>query len=470
LRGIRTWEDQESKLAQTSSTNSHTDAIQVIGSFAVVAWFTVILTLIPAWKETKETYQEWRNPRDPSPTSRGKGPSGLIERGTPQGINQDAPSQLSDNDHQDRNAILSRRSPGRSYTISGVGKVKPIGSSVSGTQATPATEARRDYQRVPFNKKGYDYVKGLHASPKPESPFIEKILNVLGSLGDLQAITSLGIIISGIANRSDLTFYHEQLVLISYMMALNSFWAIRINYMNVDSKDNEWRLLVRRVAIFICMVLAIYYQTFVYLREGKWQLWPEPDSIPHNNTAGYCYRFMDRANPDFSFYFWVIGQGLFAFALALCLFPCTRRWNEGWFIWTTVMTLHLWGEMRASWDTFLKSKEKNGWTALQTAFCDFSMIRVVFYIAMVVLWFLLVQLLAIWSYGDGFYPLNWFCYLAFLVWNTFDLISLVALNYQMVEGNELTTWGFGQVLPVVVAFLSIIYSLVDEFTGQCNIS
>ncbi|KAH8762754.1 hypothetical protein F5882DRAFT_246836, partial [Hyaloscypha sp. PMI_1271] len=82
----------------------------------------------------------------------------------------------------------------------------------------------------------------------------------LGSLGDLQAITSLGIIISGIVNRRDLTFYHEQLVLISYMMALNSFWAIRINYMNVDSKDNEWRLLVRRVAILICMVLAIYYQ------------------------------------------------------------------------------------------------------------------------------------------------------------------------------------------------------------------
>jgi hypothetical protein len=40
----------------------------------------------------------------------------------------------------------------------------------------------------------------------------------------------------------------------------------------------------------------------------------------------------------------------------------------------------------------------------------------------------------------------------------------------MVEGNELTTWGFGQVLPVVVAFLSIIYSFVDEFTGQCDIS
>jgi hypothetical protein len=433
LRGIRTWEDQGSGLAQTSSANSHTDARQVVGSFAVVAWFTVILTFIPAWKETKETYQEWRNPRDLSPTSHGNGPSGLksngtelVERGAPQRINQDAPSQLSDNDHQDHNVILSRRSPGRSYTISGVRKVKPISSSVSGTQATPATEARRGYQRVRLNKKGCDYVKGLHASPKPESPFVEKILNVLGSLGDLQAITSLGIIISGIANQNDLTFYHEQLVLISYMMALNSFWAIRINYMNVNSKDNEWRLLVRRVAIFVCMVLAIYYQTFVYLREGKWHLWPEPDSIPHNDTAGYCYRFMDRANPDFSFYFWVIGQGLFAFALVLCLFPCTKRWNEGWFIWTTVMTLHLWGEMRASWDAFLKFKEKKGWTALQTAFCDFGMIRVVFYSAMVVLWFLLVQLLAIWSYGDGFYPLNWFCYLAFLVWNTFDLISLVA--------------------------------------------
>ena len=225
-------------LAQTSSTNSHTDARQVIGSFAVVSWFTVILTLIPAWKETKETYQAWRNLSDPSPTSRGNRPSGLnsngtepVERGTPQGINQDAPSQLSNNDHQDRNAIFSRRSPGRSYTISGVGKVKPIRS--------PSTEARRDYQRVPFNKKGYDYVKALHASPKPESPFVEKILNVLGSLGDLQAITSLGIIISGIVNRRDLTFYHEQLVLISYMMALNSFWAIRINYMNVDSKESE---------------------------------------------------------------------------------------------------------------------------------------------------------------------------------------------------------------------------------------
>jgi hypothetical protein len=440
---------------QTLSSTNSADARQVIGSFAVVAWLTVILGFIPVWFETKDMYQESRKLKETSPTARGNGLSwqnsnnaSLVESGRAQNSDQDKPSQLSDNYHQDQKAIPLKSLLGRSYTIPGVG----------GAQATSATEAMCNGQRVPLSTEGYDDGRRRYA---------DKIINILGSLGDLQAITSLGIIISGIVNRNDLTFYHEQLVLISYDMALNSFWVTRINYMNVDSDDNKWRLLLRRGAVLASLVLAIYYQAFVYLRENKWPLWPEYDSIPEDSSAGHCYRYMDQSNTNFSFYFWVVGEALFAFALALCLFPYTRRWNEQWFFWTMVITWYLWEEMRASWDQFLKSEEGSRLTKLQTVFR--TGFQVLFYGIMTVLWFLLLQLLAVWSYGDGFYPLTWFCYLAFLVWNTFDLISLVVVNYSMVQGNELTTWGFGQVLPVVVAVLSIITSVIDEFTGQCYV-
>ncbi|KAL5358810.1 hypothetical protein BJX96DRAFT_164000 [Aspergillus floccosus] len=63
-------------------------------------------------------------------------------------------------------------------------------------------------------------------------------------------------------------------------------------------------------------------------------------------------------------------------------------------------------------------------------------------------WFLL-QWLATWSYGDGFYPFTWLIYIGFNVWSTLDVISLWAWNKSLISTEE-QGWGFGQVLPIIL--------------------
>lgn len=52
-----------------------------------------------------------------------------------------------------------------------------------------------------------------------------------------------------------------------------------------------------------------------------------------------------------------------------------------------------------------------------------------------------------------------------MTYNTWGVASLVALNRSMVEDRELVTWGFGQVLPVIMLF-SIVYAALDVYVGK----
>lgn len=83
-------------------------------------------------------------------------------------------------------------------------------------------------------------------------------------------------------------------------------------------------------------------------------------------------------------------------------------------------------------------------------------------LSVAIYWFLL-QWLATWSYGDGFFPFTWFIYVGLNVWYTLDVVSLWAWNKPLISVEE-QGWGFGQVLPLVL-ILSIGINALDIFRG-----
>jgi hypothetical protein len=96
--------------------------------------------------------------------------------------------------------------------------------------------------------------------------------------------------------------------------------------------------------------------------------------------------------------------------------------------------------------------------------CIWTPIEVVIAGLCTTFWFLLLQLLAAWSYSNGFYPLTWLAYIGFYTWNALDIISLVVLNHDMICEEEWTLC-FGQILPGVL-ILSIIFYIVDVYRGK----
>ncbi|CZR60225.1 uncharacterized protein PAC_10121 [Phialocephala subalpina] len=74
---------------------------------------------------------------------------------------------------------------------------------------------------------------------RPE--IINKFERLLGPLCDLQAITGLSIVIAGFVTHDTISFYHEQLVVGYWNITLNSFWASRAEFMDLDDDTNQKR-------------------------------------------------------------------------------------------------------------------------------------------------------------------------------------------------------------------------------------
>jgi len=73
--------------------------------------------------------------------------------------------------------------------------------------------------------------------------------------------------------------------------------------------------------------------------------------------------------------------------------------------------------------------------------------------------FLVLQFVAVWSFGSGGYGVEVLIYIAFAIWSSFDIIDLKLMNKTLVIGEE-SSWGFGQILPMVL--LAVLgFGLVD---------
>jgi hypothetical protein len=281
------------------------------------------------------------------------------------------------------------------------------------------------------------------------SRWIEKFKKLLIPVCDLQSITGIAIIIAGFSQIQSISYYHEQLVIGYWWLTLNSFWAARVDYMDEDKKDDPVRLLMRRVTILISCILGVTFQTYINVREER-----EWDS-----QSGPCYRWSDPT----SNWPWVGGTAFYSLILILLIIPATKPLLP-WYIGKTEKLQECaisW--FRESCQIFVRNQVPPKTKPLIQAK---DVIKVASSAICLVLCWLLLQLVAVTSYGDGFYPLFLILYVLFNVRNTYDIISLKIYNQDLV-GDE-GKWSFGQVLPMAL-MLVIVFHAVDTFRSkQCT--
>ncbi|KAI9774856.1 MAG: hypothetical protein M1840_000072 [Geoglossum simile] len=288
---------------------------------------------------------------------------------------------------------------------------------------------------------------------------------LLNSLCDLQLITGMAIIVAGLTQMPEISYYHEQLVIDYWNLTLNSFWAARGGYTADYYHDGEpnkstsakcLRALVRMVAIAVSSVLSVAFQGLALVREnGHW------DPL----QSGRCYRSGDHSGAGQA-RFWIVGVSVFALVVVLCFIPAI----EG--------RIRLLSKKRTKVYGACKRWQKTQYDSLKTpispsrswikrrlqiiAGCS----KLVFFVSLRTFFWLLIQFLSIWSYGEGFYPFEIVCYTAFAGWNTGNIIDLKVRNAELLEGLE-NKWGFGQVLPTALLGM-VVFNTIDAFRGEVS--
>ncbi|KAI6589071.1 hypothetical protein MCOR12_008906 [Pyricularia oryzae] len=276
----------------------------------------------------------------------------------------------------------------------------------------------------------------------------------LGTLCDLQILTGLAITIAGWTQHATISYYHQQLVLAYWSLALNSFWAARVQYLDVDSKNDdgtETRDTIRCIAVLCNCLVALTFNIHVEIREQ--QAW--------DDDGGPCYNFLDGT----SSLVWTAGVALLCIAITVFICPGTR------FLIVNYLRLLEGGK------NFLQSWYKGEVSFLGCKICTPCTQSKRWKRAMwlgekciagvvLIIYFAVIQWLDIWSYGYGFYGVNWVAYFGFSVWSTLDVISLWRLNIPLVVGDE-GKWGFGQVIPqlMILAVIFPAFDILRELAG-----
>lgn len=274
--------------------------------------------------------------------------------------------------------------------------------------------------------------------------------STLDILCDIQVVTGTAIIIAALAQKDTITFYHQQFVMNYWFLTLNSFWAARSGDLDQNDDDDNWHYWTRSGAIFTTIVLSTYFQIFaIPLQNSQW------DPV----VPGYCFVYHDKSAYGQNF-LWI--AGLISFATYLIVV-----WLGG------LATLILWWsnfKIFAAWILSLAHISEllpifqwrnYAWPGWMT-----KTLIIMGKIARWVLrpiWWLFLQFLALWAWGDAKSPLIVAAYFGFAAWNTYDLIDLKKSNTHLVVDE--TVWGFGQVLPMVLLGL-ILLNILDAIQGQ----
>ena len=258
--------------------------------------------------------------------------------------------------------------------------------------------------------------------------------------------------IAAAAQLPEISCYHEQIAMNLWWTTLNSFWAARIEQFYDEAEMFTARVTLRRISIFASVVLGTTFQVVIEERE---------DSGWDRNAEGRCYLYKD----DTSMWPWIVGTALYGLSLLLNIFPLGRPLLEGY-----ARGFDRGQKILNSWclSTFggvgsRHSKLSKRSTRARSLLKSQWLQRLLSTVA-VILFFLVRQFLALWSYGDGFYHLQTVAYIGFTAWNTFDNVSLKTLNKPLVVGGE-NKWGFGQVFPVVM-IVAIGFVAFDAVLGK----
>jgi hypothetical protein len=296
------------------------------------------------------------------------------------------------------------------------------------------------------------------SEPEVEPQPLTIAKRLLVSLTDIQAITGLAIILTGMARYPSISYYHEQFASNLWWLTLNSLWVSRIDYNDNSAFMSTWRMQIRRITITLSVVIAAVFQIIIALRENyNW------DPL----KAGHCY-VRDALGSDFAQnLFWFLGTCIYGLVLILSLTKWTRDWYANQIVgriepslsamWTWTRTadreLKQYHEGQRSAATEGRTRDGFFRRELTTAILT---IKLISYTLAFVTWWCLVQFLSIWSSGTGSHAVELCVYTVFAAANTWWVIAIKVDNVHLIQGNE-SKWTFGQMLPCALAVLVLFY-------------
>jgi hypothetical protein len=164
--------------------------------------------------------------------------------------------------------------------------------------------------------KGVNWILWFHAEPATRMA----AKSALDILCDIQVVTGTAIMIAGIVQRDSSTFYHQQIVMNYWFLALNSFWAARAGNLNNNVKDDDWHYWTRLVAIFATNILSIYYQLATIPRQHN--AW-------NSLNSGFCFVSHDKSAYGQN-YLWAAGLILFTLYLFFVLLAGATSASPTW--------------------------------------------------------------------------------------------------------------------------------------------
>ena len=272
---------------------------------------------------------------------------------------------------------------------------------------------------------------------------------LLGSLADLQIFTGTAIVVAGLGKLSGgLSFYHAHIVIEYWWLTLNSFWAARAEYSwdgaggnganGSGLRGDEWRLRARRIMAFLCVVMLLVFYAITICREMfQW------DSL----SSGRCYFAL--IPPVAS---WVVWSCAFfhAIVLLMTLFEGGNkalRKGKDFLRRHRDSMLGCWNETRDAIVTVLEEiSADTSKICIRQVYDSGRRVVVLVFLALDLG---LVSFCELWVYGAGIYPLGVFWYVFFAFLNTSDLVYIKIHNQDLLYDSE-NSWGFGQILPVVL--------------------
>jgi hypothetical protein len=292
---------------------------------------------------------------------------------------------------------------------------------------------------------------------------------LLAPLCDLQVATGTAILIAGLAQDHKLTYYHESLIASYWNVTLNSFWAAQLSTTKYDYVG-DLPSFVRTSAVLCTLVLSIYFQSRQTLHDYKNGYWDALDGT-------HCYLLNHDRSGEKQAWLWIAGLSLYAFILAISLsMPVVNRILRSFTKRKHDKSIEYAdrnepseGRSRKSLTDripfdFLDGQVEKLSEHLRQKGGKFKWLRGPVVWALRIFSVLLTNFLAAWSLGTGSFGIETLALLGFLAWNTVDIIDAKVSNLALVDPPE-TTWGFGQVLPVILVGV-IIFNVLDAYKND----
>ena len=159
---------------------------------------------------------------------------------------------------------------------------------------------------------------------------------------------------------------------------------------------------------------------------------------------------------------WIAGTSLYALTLLLTLSRRTMEWVRLSSEYQASNLVVLCNSLSTRYTTTcnMSSSIAQPWCRRVASF----VILLLHGIFVAIAW-LLVQFIAIWSYGCGSHVLEVAVYASFAAWDTWNLVDWKQSNRILIVPRGLSdnvegSWGFGQVLPLAT-MVSILFQTVD---------